>query len=85
MPVYRPTNREHHLGFLMSRFKGGTGYIYGKMRREGAVEDIGEHLWQFDYWDNLITSESELAGIRKLVQGRGWFLGVGDLWYNMRV
>lgn len=82
---YRPTNREHHLGFLMSRFKGGTGYIYGKMRREGAVEDIGEHLWQFDYWDNLITSESELAGIRKLAQGWGWFLGVGDLWYNMRV
>ena len=65
---YRPTNREHHLGFLMSRFKGGSGYLYGKMRREGTVEDIGEHLWQFDYWDNLITSESELAGIRKYIR-----------------
>ena len=65
---YRPTNREHHLGFLMSRFKGGTGYLYGKMRREGVIEDIGEHLWQFDYWDNLITSESELAGIRKYIR-----------------
>ena len=65
---YRPTNREHHLGFLMSRFKGGTGYIYGKMRREGVIEDIGEHLWQFDYWDDLITSESELAGIRKYIR-----------------
>lgn len=65
---YRPTNREHHLGFLMSRFKGGTGYIYGKMRREGIIEDIGEHLWQFDYWDNLITSESELEAIRKYIR-----------------
>ena len=65
---YRPTNREHHLGFLMSRFKGGTGYLYGKMRREETIEDIGEHLWQFDYWDNLITSEQELAGIRKYIR-----------------
>ena len=65
---YRSTNREHHLGFLMSRFKGGTGYIYGKMRREGLVADIGEHLWQFDYWDDLITSESELEGIRKYIR-----------------
>lgn len=65
---YRRTNREHHLGFLTSRFKGGTGYIYGKMRREGLVEDIGDHLWQFDYWDNLVTSESELEGIRKYIR-----------------
>ena len=65
---YRPTNREHHLGFLMSRFKGGTGYLYGKMRREGIIEDIDEHLWQFDYWDNLITSEQELTGIRKYIR-----------------
>ena len=46
---YRPTNREHHLGFLMSRFKGGTGYIYGKYKKAGLVEDIGDQLWQFDY------------------------------------
>ena len=39
---YRPTNREHHLGFLMSRFKGGTGHIYGKFKKAGLVEDIGE-------------------------------------------
>ena len=58
---YRATNREHHLGFLMSRFKGGAGYIYGKMRRAGLVEDIGEHLWQFDYWDDLVTSDGEFA------------------------
>ena len=58
---YRATNREQHLGFLMSRFKGGAGYIYGKMRRAGLVEDIGEHLWQFDYWDDLVTSDDEFA------------------------
>lgn len=46
---YAPTNREHHLGFLMSRFKGGTSFIYGKMRRAGEIEDIGEQLWQRDY------------------------------------
>ena len=58
---YRAANREHHLGFLMSRFKGGSGYIYGKMRRSGLVEDVGEHLWQFDYWDDLVTSDGEFS------------------------
>lgn len=29
---YARTNREHHLGFLVSRFKGGTAFIYGKMK-----------------------------------------------------
>ena len=65
---YRPTNKEHHLGFLLSRFKGGTGYIYGKMRRAGAVEDIGEHLWQFDYWDKIVTSEEQLEAYRKYIR-----------------
>ncbi len=58
---FRATNREHHLGFLMSRFKGGAGYIYGQMRRAGLVADIGDHLWQFDYWDDLVTSDGEFA------------------------
>ena len=65
---YRATNREHHLGFLMSRFKGGAGYIYGKMRRAGLVEDIGEHLWQFDYWDDLVTSDGEFAAQAKYIR-----------------
>ena len=65
---YRPTNREQHLGFLMSRFKGGTGYIYGKLRRAGAVEDIGEHLWQFDYWDKIVTSEEQLDAFRRYIR-----------------
>ena len=65
---YRATNREQHLGFLMGRFKGGTGYIYGKLRRAGAVEDIGEHLWQFDYWDKIVTGEEQLAAFRRYIR-----------------
>ena len=65
---FRATNREHHLGFLMSRFKGGAGYIYGKMRRAGLVEDIGDHLWQFDYWDDLVTSDGEFANQAKYIR-----------------
>ena len=65
---FRPTNKEHHLGFLLGRFKGGTGYIYGNMRRAGEVEDIGEHLWQFDYWDKIVTSEQQLAAYRRYIR-----------------
>jgi REP element-mobilizing transposase RayT len=65
---YRPTNKEHHLGFLMSRFKGGAGYIYGKLRRAGEVEDIGEHLWQFDYWDKIVTDERQLEAFRRYIR-----------------
>lgn len=65
---FRPTNKEHHLGFLLGRFKGGTGYIYGKMRRAGRVEDIGEHLWQFDYWDKIVTSEEQRAAFRRYIR-----------------
>ena len=65
---YMPSNREHHLGFLMSRFKGGTSFIYGKMRRAGGVEDIGEKLWQRDYWDDLVSSEEEFKGWQKYIR-----------------
>ena len=65
---FRPTNKEHHLGFLLGRFKGGTGYIYGKMRRAGEVDDIGDHLWQFDYWDKIVTSERQLAAYRRYIR-----------------
>ena len=67
---FRPTNKEHHLGFLLGRFKGGSGYIYGKMRRAREVEDIGEHLWQFDYWDKIVTSEQHLAAYRRNLPAR---------------
>jgi len=62
------TNHEHHLGFLMSRFKGGTSYIYGKMRRAGEVEDIGPQLWQRDYWDDLVTSDDEFKGWQRYIR-----------------
>ena len=65
---FRPTNKEQHLGFLMGRFKGGTGFIYGKLRRAGEVEDIGEHLWQFDYWDKIVTGAEQLAAIRQYIR-----------------
>lgn len=65
---YARTNREHHLGFLVSRFKGGTAFIYGKMRCAGEVEDLGEHLWQRDYWDDLITSEEEFNAWAKYIR-----------------
>lgn len=78
----RPTNKAQHLGYLMSRFKGGTGYVYGKMKRglrPGATPsergasaplcpDIGPHLWQFDYWDDLISSAGELENQRRYVR-----------------
>jgi len=57
---YRETNMERHLGFLTSRLKGGAGCMYGKMRRAGLVEDIGEHLWQFDCWEDFVSDAGEL-------------------------
>ena len=65
---HRPTNREHHLGFLMSRFKGGSGYIYGQLRRLGEVADLGAHLWQFDYWDDLVTDEREFRNQARYIR-----------------
>ena len=65
---WRETNRAHHLGFLMSRFKGGTSFVYGQMRRAGEIEDIGEKLWQRDYWDDLVTSEAEFKGWQKYIR-----------------
>ena len=65
---HRATNKPNHLGFLMGRFKGATAYIYGKHRRAGKIADIGEHLWQTDYWDDLISSEGELAAFIRYIQ-----------------
>ena len=53
------TNKENHLGFLVGRFKGTAAFVYGKLKRAGKVPDIGEHLWQCDYWDDLISSKEE--------------------------
>ena len=56
------TNKENHLGFLVGRFKGTAAFVYGKLKRAGKVPDIGEHLWQCDYWEDLISSEEEYWG-----------------------
>ena len=65
---HRATNKTNHLGFLIGRFKGATAYIYGKFKREGKVADIGEHLWQPDYWDDLISSDEELAAFVRYIR-----------------
>lgn len=72
---YRQTNREQHLGFIMSRFKGATGHTYGVMRAEGRIPGINigtagfsPHLWQRDYWDDLITDEQELENQRRYIR-----------------
>ena len=63
-----PAHHAHQLGFLMSRFKGGSSFIYGQMRRAGEVEDIGEHLWQRDYWDCLVSSAEAFRGWQKYIR-----------------
>ena len=65
---WRKGNRENHLGFLMGRFKGGTSFLYGKMRRGGEVEDIGERLWQRGYWDDLVSGDEEFAGWQEYIR-----------------
>lgn len=64
----RATNKENHLGFLIGRFKGASAFIYGRMKSAGKVEDIGEHLWQVDYWDDLISSEDEFRGYERYIR-----------------
>ncbi len=64
----QPTNRERHLGFLIGRFKGATSYRYGELRRAGEVVDIGERLWQRDYWDDLVSSAAEFSAWQKYIQ-----------------
>lgn len=66
---WRPTNKEQHLGLVMGRFKGGTGYVYGKMKAEGRAPDIGAHLWEFDYWDDIIADARELEAFRRYIRG----------------
>mgnify|MGYP003293389829 CR=1 FL=1 len=70
----RDTNKENHLSFLVGRFKGVTTFIYGKMKCEGKIPDVGPHLWQFDYWDNLISSEDEFRNYELYIRNnpRNW-------------
>lgn len=62
------TNKRNHLGFLLGRFKGATAHLYGELKRLGKVADIGEHLWQPDYWDDLITSREEYDAMTRYIE-----------------
>ena len=64
----RPTNKKNHLGFLVGRFKGVTTFLYGKLKGAGKVPDIGGHLWQIDYWDDLISSTDELLYYERYIR-----------------
>ena len=65
---WRPTNKPNHLGFLLGRFKGATAHLYGEAKRAGKIADIGEHLWQPDYWDDLITSREEYDAMTRYIE-----------------
>ena len=64
----RTTNKKNHLGFLVGRFKGATAFIYSKQKCAGKVQNIGEHLWQIDYWEDLISSTDELLHYERYIR-----------------
>ena len=64
----RTTNKKNHLGFLVGRFKGVTTFLYGKLKGAGKVPDIGAHLWQIDYWEDLISSAAELLHYERYIR-----------------
>ena len=75
----RTTNKKNHLGFLVGRFKGSSTFLYGKLKRAGKAHDIGAHLWQIDYWEDLISSTSELLHYERYIHNnpKNWTL---DCW-----
>ena len=64
----RTTNKKNHLGFLVGRFKGSSTFLYGKLKRAGKARDIGAHLWQIDYWEDLISSAEELLHYERYIR-----------------
>ncbi|MBQ5665207.1 MAG: transposase [Akkermansia sp.] len=64
----RTTNKKNHLGFLVGRFKGATAFIYSKQKCAGKVQNIGEHLWQIDYWEDLISSTDEMLHYERYIR-----------------
>lgn len=64
----RTTNKKNHLGFLVGRFKGSSTFLYGKLKRAGKAHDIGAHLWQIDYWEDLISSAEELLHYERYIR-----------------
>ena len=64
----RTNNKKNHLGFLVGRFKGSSTFLYGKLKRAGKAHDIGAHLWQIDYWEDLISSAAELLHYERYIR-----------------
>ena len=64
----RTTNKKNQLGFLVGRFKGSSTFLYGKLKRAGKAHDIGAHLWQIDYWEDLISSTDELLHYERYIR-----------------
>lgn len=64
----RTTNKKNHLGFLVGRFKGSSTFLYGNLKRAGKARDIGAHLWQIDYWEDLISSAEELLHYERYIR-----------------
>ena len=64
----RASNKKNHLGFLVGRFKGATTFLYGKFKQAGKAPDIGEHLWQIDYWEDLVSSTAELLHYERYIR-----------------
>lgn len=64
----RATNKKNHLGFLVGRFKGATAFLYSKFKLAGKAPDIGEHLWQIDYWEDLVSSTAELLHYERYIR-----------------
>lgn len=46
----------------------GVRVVLNELGRAGAVEDIGDRLWQRDYWDDLVTSEGAFKGWQKYIR-----------------
>ena len=56
------------LSQIIGQFKSYTTHLYHKMKAAGTCVDIGPRLWQDSFYDNLISSQHELEGIRKYIR-----------------
>lgn len=56
------------LSRIIGQFKSYTTHLYHKMKAAGTCVDIGPCLWQDSFYDNLISSQEELEGIRRYIR-----------------
>jgi len=69
-----PANDKMHLGKLVRCFKAYTAKLYRELRAAGQAPDIGDHLWQLDFWDVIVTKRDQLEGYRNYIRDnpRNW-------------